>query len=85
MTLTSWAPGKKFLGIHHETKLAAGKDSTTDPEKSCRYCKDTGHYIENCLRLAARNEFLASQQQQQMGGLNRKLLFPRVMYTGEWS
>ena len=61
---------KKFLGIHHAPKLAAGKDGTTGPEKSCRYCKGTGHELKNCPRLAARNEFLAAQQQQQTGGLN---------------
>ena len=75
--------GKKFLGICHAPKLAAGEDGTTDPEKSCRYCKDTGHELKNCPRLAARNEFLAAQQPQQQGRLNWKLLFPRVMDTGE--
>ena len=59
--------GKKFQGKHHEPQLSAGKDGTTDPEKSCRYCKDTGHELKNCPRLAARNEFLAAQQQQQCG------------------
>ena len=62
--------GKKFLGKHHEPQLAAGKDGTTDPEKSCGYCKDMGHELQNCPRLAAKNEFLAAQQQQQQGGLN---------------
>ena len=52
--------GKKFLGICHALMLAAGKDSTMDPEKSYRCCKDMGHYLKNCLRLAARNEFLAA-------------------------
>ena len=44
-----------------------------------------GHKLKNCPRLAARNEFLAPQQQQQQDGLNEKLLFPRVMDTGEKS
>ena len=61
---------KKFLGKCSEPQLAAGRDGTMDPEKSCRYCKDMGHKLKNCLRLAARNEFLAAQQQQQQGGLN---------------
>ena len=56
--------GKKFLGKCREPQLSAGKDGTTDPEKSCRYCKDTGHELKNCPRLAARNEYLAAQQQQ---------------------
>ena len=62
--------GKEFLGTHRPPKLATGKDVKTDPEQSCRYCKDTGHELRNCPRLAARNQFLAAQQQQQMGGLN---------------
>ena len=62
---------KKFLGKHQEPKLSAGIDGTTDPEKSCRYCKDMGHELKNCPRLAARKEFLAAQQQQQQqNGLN---------------
>ena len=63
--------GKKFLGKHwREPGLSAGIDGTTDPEKSCRYCKDMGHELKNCPRLAARKEFLAAQQQQQQSGLN---------------
>ena len=57
-------PGKEFLGICRPPKLAAGKDGKTDPEQSCRYCKDMGHDLKNYLRLVARNEFLAAQQQQ---------------------
>ena len=62
--------GQEFLGIHCPPKLAAGKDGKTDPEKSCRYCKDMGHELRNCPRLAARNKFLAAQQHQQTGRLN---------------
>ena len=56
--------GKKILGKNWEPQFSAGKDGTTDPEKSYRYCKDMGHELKNCPRLAARNEFLAPQQQQ---------------------
>ena len=38
----------------------AGTDSSIDPEKSCRYCKDTGHKLGSCPRLKARKEFLAT-------------------------
>ena len=61
--------GKPFLGKCWEHQLSAGKDGTIDPEKSCRYCKDMGHKLENCLRLQARREFL-DHQQQYRGGLN---------------
>ena len=63
-------PGKEFQGICRPPKLAAGLDGKTVPEQSWRYCKDTGHKLKNCPRLAAKNEFLAAQQQQQKGGLN---------------
>ena len=46
----STRPGK-FLGKVREPVMAAGKDGTTDPEKSCNYCKDTGHDVDNCLHL----------------------------------
>ena len=46
---------------------SAGIDGTTDPEKSCRYCKDMGHELRNCLRLQAREAFLARQQQLNSG------------------
>ena len=46
--------GKPFLGKCRPSKLAAGKDGVTNPEQSCRYCKDMGHLLENCLWLQAR-------------------------------
>ena len=52
---------KPFLGKHHPSKLAAGKDGVTNLEQSCRYCRDTGHLLENCLQLQAREQFLANQ------------------------
>ena len=54
--------GKPFLGRYHPSKLAAGKDGTTNPGQSCHYCKDMGHLLENCLRLEARNKFIAKQE-----------------------
>ena len=52
---------KPFLGKRHPSKLAAGKDGVTNLEQSCRYCKDTGHLLKNCLWLQAREQFLANQ------------------------
>ena len=40
--------GRPFLGQPREPQLSAGKDRTIDPDKTCRYCKDTGHELENC-------------------------------------
>ena len=58
---------KPFLGKHHPSKLAAGNDGVMSPEQMCRYCKDTGHLLENCLRLQARKEFLANQNKMEGG------------------
>ena len=44
----------KFLGKCCEPQLSTGKDGSTDPSLSCQYCKDTGHELGNCARLAAR-------------------------------
>ena len=59
--------GKPFLGRYRPSKIAAGKDVVTNPEQSCHYCKDTGHLLENCLRLEARNKFVAKQEKMKEG------------------
>ena len=41
--------GKPFLGKPWEPQLSTGKDGSIDPDKSCNYCKDTGHDLGNCL------------------------------------
>ena len=62
--------GRPFLGKHHPSQLSAGKDSTNNPKQTCRYCKDTGHLLENCVRLEARQQFLANCERQCEEGLN---------------
>ena len=54
--------GKPFLGQPWEPQLSAGKDRTTDPEKTCQYCKDMGHDLDNCLHLQCKKYFLAQKQ-----------------------
>ena len=51
--LRGFAPrgGRPFLGLPREPQLSAGKDGTINPDKTCRYCKDTGHEMENCVHL----------------------------------
>ena len=44
-------PGKPFLGKACEPQLKAGKDGTINPDKSCNYCKYTGHDLGNCPHL----------------------------------
>ena len=41
--------GGKYAGKRRESKVAAGIDGTIDPEKTCIYCKDTGHEKTNCI------------------------------------
>ena len=53
--------GKPYLGKQRPSKLAPGIDGSLDPELSCRYCKDTGHLKENCVKL---NRRLALENKQ---------------------
>ena len=61
---------KPFLGKYCPSKLTAGKDGTTNPNQTCQYCKDTGHLLENCVRLEARNKFMAERERKEKEGLN---------------
>ena len=53
LQVTQFGPNRsgKFLGKQCEPVVAAGKDGTMDPEKTCNYCKDMGHDVDNCLCL----------------------------------
>ena len=42
---------KPYLGRPHPSQLAPGVDGSLDPSLTCRYCKDTGHLKENCVKL----------------------------------
>ena len=64
-----YAP-KPFLGKLRPSQLSAGKDGTTNPDQTCQYCKDTGHLLENCVHLEARNNFLAEKERKAKEGLN---------------
>ena len=61
---------KPFLGKLRPSQLLAGKDGTTNPDQTCQYCKDTGHLLENCLRLEAQNKFIAERERKEKEGLN---------------
>ena len=43
--------GSKFMGIPRPPKPSAGVDGSLDNNLTCRYCKDTGHELENCRQL----------------------------------
>ena len=57
----------KFYGKKHDPVIAAGKDRTTDPDKTCNYCKDMGHDVDNCLHLQKHQAFLAHQNRSREG------------------
>ena len=59
--------GRPFLGKHHPSQLSAGKDGVTNPDQTCHYCKDMGHLLENCVRLKARQQFLANCEKCEEG------------------
>ena len=65
---SGYRQGKSFLGQPWEPQLSAGKDGTIYPEKTCRYCKDTGHDLDNCLPLKCKKDFLVCKQSWE--GLN---------------
>ena len=60
--------GRPFLGKIRASQLSQGKDGTTNPNQTCHYCKDTGDLLENCVRLEARNKFIADREKKE--GLN---------------
>ena len=43
--------GKPYLGKTKQPQITKGLDSTTDPNLTCRYCKDSGHKLDNCKKL----------------------------------
>ena len=45
-----------------------GMMGTTDLEKTCHYCKDTGHELDNCLHFQCKKDLLAHKQSGE--GLN---------------
>ena len=51
-------PWGKFFGKKRDPVVAAGKDGTMDLDKTCNYCKDMGHSIDNCLCLQKHQAFL---------------------------
>ena len=57
--------GRPFMGQPREPQLSAGKDRTVDPDKTCRYCKDTGHKLENCVCLQRKKDLQAHHQEGQ--------------------
>ena len=49
-----------------------GKDGVTNPEQSCRYCKDTGHLLENCLLASSQGSVPVLIRTKAKGGVKLK-------------
>ena len=64
--------GSKFMGIPRAPKPSAGVDGSLDNNLTCRYCKDTGHELENCRQLKNKlaHEHAAMQSIATEGSLN---------------
>ena len=43
--------GKPYLGKSKQPQITKGLDGTTDPNLKCWYYKDSGHELENCIKL----------------------------------
>ena len=48
---TQYQGALSFIGRHRPPQLARGADGTLLPSITCNYCKDTGHFKDNCVRL----------------------------------
>ena len=61
---------KPFLGKPRPSKLAAGKDGTTNPDQTCQYCKDTGHLLEIVSGLRPEMNFWLNVKEKRRRVLN---------------
>ena len=68
---------KPYLGRPHPSQLAPGVDGSLDPSLTCRYCKDTRHLKENCVKLT--QHWLGISKSQGMVGLANLIMKPPRM------
>ena len=61
---------KLYLGRPHPSQLAPCVDGSLDPSLTCRYCKDTRHLKENCVKLT---RCLAWNQQEAKNEPNKNV------------
>ena len=48
---TQYQGASSFIGRPRPPQLAHGANGTLLPSMTCNYCKDTGHFKENCVQL----------------------------------
>ena len=66
--------GKHYLGKAKQPQITKGLDGTTDPNLTCRYCKDSGHELNKCKKLQQKiqQEQLAAESVIVEKALNKK-------------
>ena len=47
---------KPYLGKPRPPQMMPGVDGTLDPSLECRYCKDKGHWANNCKKIKLKEE-----------------------------
>ena len=63
---------KPYLGRPCPSQLALGVDGSLDPSLTCRYCKDTSHLKENCIKLTQQLAWSNQQPISKSGNENNK-------------
>ena len=48
---TQYQGASSFIGRPRPPQLACGANGTLLPSVTCNYCKDTGHFEDNCVQL----------------------------------
>ena len=69
---TQYTGASSFIGRPRPPQLAHGADRTLLPGITCNYCKDTGHFKDNCVLLNNKLACeLAQEQVTQKAGVKK--------------
>ena len=60
---TQYQGASSFIGRPRPPQLACGANGTLLPSITCNYCKDTGHFKDNCVRLNTKIAHELAQEQ----------------------
>ena len=60
---TQYQGASSFIGRPRPPQLAHGADGTLLPSITCNYCKDTGHFKDNCVQLNNKIAWELAQEQ----------------------
>ena len=61
---TSSQYSRPYLGQPREPQLTPGADGNLNPALSCKYCKDTGHEVRNCIKVKCKEALKAAAATQ---------------------